>query len=120
MILSSVPPEKAGVAGALSETSAELGGALGIALLGSIGNAVYQHHMNTAALPGLSMSEREASTSTFGGALAVAKELVQPVTGMLTQAAREAFTSSITMVALVSVAIAVLSIVIARKFIARG
>jgi hypothetical protein len=75
--------------------------------------------MNAAALPGLSVSEREASTSTFGSALAVAKELAQPMTGMLTQTAREAFTSSITAVALVSVAIAILSIALARIFIAR-
>jgi DHA2 family multidrug resistance protein-like MFS transporter len=38
----SVPPERAGVASGISETSSELGGALGLALLGTIGTAVYQ------------------------------------------------------------------------------
>jgi len=37
------PPERAGAASALSETANELGGALGIAILGSIGAAVYRH-----------------------------------------------------------------------------
>lgn len=36
------PPERAGAASAVSETSSELGGALGIAILGSIGTAVYR------------------------------------------------------------------------------
>ena len=41
LIVSAARPEQAGTAGALGETSAELGGALGIALLGSLGIAVY-------------------------------------------------------------------------------
>ena len=38
----SAPPEKAGAASGISETTAEFGGALGIAVLGSIGTAVYR------------------------------------------------------------------------------
>src|SRR5262245_29366951 len=37
LVIGTAPPERAGAAGALSETSSELGGALGIAVLGSIG-----------------------------------------------------------------------------------
>ena len=42
VIVGAAPPERAGSASALSETSTELGGALGIALLGSIGAAAYE------------------------------------------------------------------------------
>src|SRR6266540_2956996 len=42
LIVSSAPPERAGAASGISETGAELGGALGIAILGSIGVAVYR------------------------------------------------------------------------------
>src|SRR5690606_8971106 len=42
LIIGSAPPERAGAASALSETSAEFGGALGIAVFGSIGVAVYR------------------------------------------------------------------------------
>ena len=42
LIVGSAPPEKAGAASGISETSAELGGALGIAILGSIGVAMYR------------------------------------------------------------------------------
>jgi DHA2 family multidrug resistance protein-like MFS transporter len=37
LMVGSAPPERAGAAAAISETSSELGGALGIAILGSIG-----------------------------------------------------------------------------------
>ena len=50
LIIGSAPPERAGAASALSETSAEFGGALGIAVFGSIGIAVYRRAM-IAALP---------------------------------------------------------------------
>jgi DHA2 family multidrug resistance protein-like MFS transporter len=40
LILGAAPPERAGTAAAISETSSELGGALGIAILGSIGTAL--------------------------------------------------------------------------------
>ncbi|MEV6488511.1 MFS transporter [Actinoplanes sp. NPDC051633] len=43
LVVAGAPPEQAGTAGAVSETGAELGGALGIALLGSLGVAVHRH-----------------------------------------------------------------------------
>ena len=42
LIVGSAPPEQAGAATGMSETSGELGGALGIAILGSVGTAVYR------------------------------------------------------------------------------
>jgi DHA2 family multidrug resistance protein-like MFS transporter len=50
-IVGAAPPEKAGVASALSETSSELGGALGIALLGSLATFVYRNRMAGVELP---------------------------------------------------------------------
>ena len=45
LIVGCVPPERAGVASGISETGTELGGALGIAVLGSIGVAVYRSEL---------------------------------------------------------------------------
>jgi len=42
LILNAAPPERAGGAGAISETGSEFGGVMGIALLGSLGVAIYQ------------------------------------------------------------------------------
>jgi MFS transporter, DHA2 family, multidrug resistance protein len=47
LVVGAAPPERAGSASALSETSAELGGALGIAVLGSVITAVYRAKMAT-------------------------------------------------------------------------
>ena len=49
LIVGSAPPEQAGAATGMSETSGELGGALGIALLGSLGVAVYRSEIARVA-----------------------------------------------------------------------
>jgi MFS transporter, DHA2 family, multidrug resistance protein len=61
------PPERAGSASGISETGAELGGALGIALLGSIGTAIYRAEGGTGetlgdALPGTIETATQAFT----------------------------------------------------------
>ncbi|MFE0249998.1 MFS transporter [Streptomyces sp. NPDC059010] len=80
LALSSAPVERAGTASSLMETGAEFGGALGMAVLGSIGTAVYRHEIPASA--------PEVARETLGGALAVADQ----VPG-LARVAREAFTS---------------------------
>ena len=52
LIVGSAPPEQAGAASGISETSGELGGALGIAILGSIGAAVYRNEVAAPLPPG--------------------------------------------------------------------
>ncbi|CAM5399910.1 MFS transporter [Streptomyces narbonensis] len=61
LALGAAPPERAGSAAAVLESGQELGGALGMAILGSIGAAVY-----TAAMPS---SAPAAARETLGGAL---------------------------------------------------
>ncbi|WP_327593481.1 MFS transporter [Streptomyces chartreusis] len=80
LAMGTAPLERAGSASSLMETGGEFGGALGMAVLGSIGTAIYRHEM-----PG---SAPEAARETLGGALAVADR-----TPDLATAAREAFTS---------------------------
>jgi MFS transporter, DHA2 family, multidrug resistance protein len=91
-IVSSAPPERAGSASALSETGAELGGAVGIAVLGSIGTAVYRGAMSAALPAGLSAAAAEAARATLGGAVAAASELPPDSAAALVATAREAFT----------------------------
>ncbi|MER5406778.1 MFS transporter [Streptomyces sp. NPDC002769] len=84
LALSTVPAANAGVASSLLETGAEFGGALGMAVLGSIGTAVYRH--------GIPSDAPDAARETLGGALAVAHRLPGDTGGALVRAAREAFT----------------------------
>ncbi|MFJ4685639.1 MFS transporter [Streptomyces sp. NPDC091377] len=84
LALGTVPVERAGSASSLLETAAEFGGALGMAVLGSVGMAVYHDRMPATAPP--------EAQETLGGALAVASHLPEEAGDALTAAAREAFT----------------------------
>jgi MFS transporter, DHA2 family, multidrug resistance protein len=92
IVLGAAPPERAGAASALSETSAELGGALGIAILGSVGVAAYRGAMALAVPSAVPPEAVEAARSTLGGAVAAAAKLPEAVAAPLLAAAREAFT----------------------------
>ncbi|MFE7132842.1 MFS transporter [Streptomyces sp. NPDC057638] len=92
VLVSSVPAERAGQAGAVSETNYELGVGLGVALLGSVHGAVYASHM--AGQPAV-------ARESIGGAYELS--LTQGE-GVL-DAARAAFDSALTTTAYVSVAI---------------
>jgi DHA2 family multidrug resistance protein-like MFS transporter len=84
LAMGSAPVEKAGVASSLMETGAEFGGALGMAVLGSIGTAIYRH--------GIPASAPAPAHETLGGALAVAQQLPGRTGDALLATAREAFT----------------------------
>ena len=73
----SAPPERAGAASGISETSSELGGALGIAILGTIGTAVYREQMADALPAECPPEAAETARDTLGGAVAVAERLPQ-------------------------------------------
>ncbi|MFE7328580.1 MFS transporter [Streptomyces sp. NPDC057565] len=91
VILSAAPPERAGAASAMAETSAEFGGALGIALLGSIGTAVYRSELAVSAPDELTSKELEAARSTLGGAVETAAALPRGTAESLRNAAFDAF-----------------------------
>jgi DHA2 family multidrug resistance protein-like MFS transporter len=104
VIIGSAPPERAGAASAISETSAELGGALGIALFGSIGVALYRAGMADALPAGLPPDAAEAARATLGGALDTARALPAQLGAPVALAARAAFIRGIQVCATVSAA----------------
>jgi MFS transporter, DHA2 family, multidrug resistance protein len=95
LVVGAAPPARAGAAAAISETSSELGGALGIAILGSIGTAVYRGRMASAALDGLPAGASRAARDTLGGAVAVAARLSGDLGAKLDAAARGAFSAAL-------------------------
>ncbi|MFE0177132.1 MFS transporter [Streptomyces sp. NPDC059002] len=111
LALGAAPAEKAGTASSLLETGQEFGGALGMALLGSIGNAVYH-----AGIPDSAPAEAH---ETLGGAVAVAHRLPTEAADDLLTAARDAFTDGMHVAALagavILLAAAVLAAVTLRK-----
>ncbi|WP_327671699.1 MULTISPECIES: MFS transporter [unclassified Streptomyces] len=115
LALGTVPTANSGSAASLLETGAEFGGALGMAVLGSIGTAVYRH--------GVPADAPAAAHETLGGALAVAGQLPGDAGRALTAAAREAFTNGMQAAsiagAVVLLAAAVLSVATLRKVTVR-
>jgi DHA2 family multidrug resistance protein-like MFS transporter len=107
LVVGSAPPERAGAASGISETSAELGGALGIAVLGSIGTAIYRNDMAEAIPAGVPASPAEVATDTLGGAVSVASRLPEDLGDALLDAARDAFTGGLRLTAVISAIVAV-------------
>ena len=108
LIMGTAPPEKAGAASAISETGAEFGGALGIAILGSIGTAVYRGRLLDAVPPEVPTAAADAARDTLGGALAAAQQLPPQPAAALLEAARDAFTQGLHIATITGAVIAVL------------
>jgi len=93
-IMGSLPPDDAGVGSATSETAMQMGGALGVGVLGTILNLRYRAGV-TGLLAGHSIpaSVRTIVTGSLGGALAVAQKVPGKSGALLAQGARAAFIS---------------------------
>jgi hypothetical protein len=76
------------VGAALSETSSELGGALGIAVLGVIGTAVYRGQVADGVPAGVPPEAADAARDTLGGVVAVAAGLPEQLGAAVLDAAR--------------------------------
>ena len=87
-ITESLPTEKQGVASALNDTVRELGGAVGIALLGSLVNAGYRSSVSSATAD-LAPDVAHQVEDGIGSAFAAAPQLGDAAPGVLA-AAREA------------------------------
>lgn len=88
-ITSSLPEEKQGVASSLNDTVREMGGAVGIALIGSVLNSAYQTNVTPAA-ERFPPAVAKPAIEGIGGALAAASHL-GPNGSSLVDAARQAF-----------------------------
>ncbi len=88
-LLATAPKERAGATGAISETAHEMGGALGIAVLGSVLNSTYRNELQLPA--GLPAGAENEIRDTLGGALHTAATLPGDLGGAVAGAARQAF-----------------------------
>jgi MFS transporter, DHA2 family, multidrug resistance protein len=111
-IISSARPERAGAVSALAQTGAELGGALGIAVLGSIGALIYRG-MVTAAIPeGISPTLAAAARDTLGGALSVAGQVSDPaMAATLVVTARHGLTAGVQFTSAIGAVISIVTAV---------
>lgn len=119
LVVGTAPPERAGAASALSETGAELGGALGIAVLGSLGAAVYRSQMAAALPPGISLQAARTAQETLAGAVSTAGQLPDRLGAALLVAAQEAFVQGLQLTAVIGtvvmIGLAILTLVLLRN-----
>ncbi|WP_067135066.1 MFS transporter [Microtetraspora malaysiensis] len=116
VIVSSVPKEQAGAASAVAETAYELGAALGIAILGSIVNGVYQGFTTP---PGIPSAIAEAAHASIGGAAEAAASIGGADGHALLTAAQDAFTAGLAGTATVG-AVVLLATALAAWFLLKG
>ncbi len=124
LAVSSAPPERAGAASGIAETAAELGGALGISILGSIGVALYRAAFDTrslesasgqpsaiqAASPAVDSEIVPIARDTLGAAVDLAREMPAESAAALLDIARPAFVSGMQIVAIVCTFVALLAV----------
>lgn len=119
LVMRLAPAERAGAASAISETSFEFGGALGIAVLGSLAAVSYRLSMEAVDLPGLPDSMLTPARATLDGAVIAARALSPEQAAPLLAAAHTAFMGALDKAALACVIATLAAFVIARLRLAR-
>jgi MFS transporter, DHA2 family, multidrug resistance protein len=112
MIITAAPPERAGAASALSETAAEFSGALGIAVVGSLGLLWYRWMLAPQLPASLSATQRADALASIGGAVAQGDAAVQ-------LAAKAAFIQALQFSAAVGVAVTLLACGLCARILRR-
>lgn len=122
LVVGSAPPERAGAASAISETSGELGYSLGVAAIGSA--AVVAYRLGLDGLPPLDAEQTETVRGGLAGAIEVADRLPGEVGEAVREAASVAYMEGMTVAGLIVagmiVAIAVGNLVFLRRVPAMG
>ncbi len=120
MMVGAAPPERAGAAAGISETSSEFGGALGIAVLGAVGTAVYRAQIDDALPAAVPPDETQATRDTLGAAVAAGDELPDELASGVVDAAREAFTQALQLAATLNAVVAMGAAVLAVALLQRA
>jgi DHA2 family multidrug resistance protein-like MFS transporter len=119
LIVGSAPPERAGAASGISETAVELGGALGISVLGSIGVALYRRELTSDLPAAVPADAAVVARDTLGGAMAVAQQLPGQLGAAVVDVARDAFVEGMqvaaTISSIIALTVAVLAVVLLRN-----
>ena len=118
-IMGSLPRAKAGVGSAVNDTTRQVGGALGVAVIGSVYSSVYVDQM-TKALAGndaVPVGVAAKVSDSIGGALAVAKTIGGEPAQMISAASKEAFVQGMHHGVVVGAAVALLGAAVALLFL---
>ncbi len=112
-IMGSLPEAKMSVGSAINDTTRVAGGALGVAVLGSLLASGYRGRMDSA-VSALPAEARELAQDSLAGAMAVSARVGD---GRLATAAQDAFVSGMHTAALVAAAVALAGAIVAAVFL---
>jgi len=118
LVVGTAPAERAGAASALSETGAEFGGALGLAVLGTLGIAIYRSQVLADLPPGIPSEAARTAQETLSGAVTVAGQLPDQLGAALLGAAHGAFIQGLQLTSVIGtvvmIGLAILTVVMLR------
>src|SRR3954469_20390450 len=115
-IMGALPLHQAGVGSAVNDTSREVGGALGVAIVGSMLSSLYSSDLNSKLPANVPGQVRDAADQSVGAALQVSGQLGR-AGAPLAHAARESFVYAMSRASLVTAAVALLGAVLAWRFL---
>jgi len=115
-IMGSLPPAQAGVGSAVNDTTRSLGGALGVAIMGSVASSIFASRMHPALthVPGPFAARAQASV---GAAVTVGRHAPRGIGNSLIEAARQAFITGSDHAVLVAMAAALIGSLVAARYL---
>jgi len=120
-IMGSLPADKAGVGSAVNDTTREIGGALGVAVLGSITASSYRASVSASAVYKTAEAQSPAAAAAIkdsvGSAAAVAARLPANAAAAVTTTANEAFVHALNHTVIVGAVIALAGALVALIFL---
>jgi EmrB/QacA subfamily drug resistance transporter len=118
-VMAAVPERDAGVGSAVNDVSRQLGGALGVAVIGSFVSNAYRTKLDHALQGKVATRVVHTASSSIGVAKQTARALPPTVARTLTHAADRAFVSAITGGFKVSVAVVACAFLVAATMVPR-
>jgi hypothetical protein len=118
-IMSAVPLSKAGVGSAVNDTTRELGGAVGIALLGSLVTSRFRSGIS-GSVAHFPAAARDAASHGVSSALEVARSVPRQAGAQLADTARHAFASGMLHAFVAGAALSLLAAVVVFRFLPKG
>ena len=118
-VLGVAPPERAGAVSGLFETTSEFGGALGIAILGSILAAGYRSHVDALLPDGLASGAHATAHDSLAGASVAAAQLPGQIGHAVLEAGRTAYLSGMRVTEIVA-AVTMLAMAVLTGYLLRG
>jgi EmrB/QacA subfamily drug resistance transporter len=114
-IMGSLPPGRAGVGSAVNDTTRQTGGALGVAVLGSI--FASQYHATFDAARNLPPGVADSARDSIGTSLQVARHLPAGAATQVRSVATDAFLSSMRITYACAVAVVLVAVFVAARFL---